>query len=72
MRRLITISVLALVLLLSSRALPQQPPATGVIEGTVVRADNGEPIAGAHVTLTGGGLAASGGLAERFPRAEHF
>jgi hypothetical protein len=71
MRCAITISVLSLILI-SSRALPQQPPATGVIEGTVVRADNGEPIAGAHVTLTGGGLAASGGLAERFPRAEHF
>jgi hypothetical protein len=59
MRRVITISVLALVLL-STRVLPQQAPVSGVIEGTVVRADNGEPIAGAHVMLTGNCVSTAG------------
>lgn len=55
MRRVIAISVLALALI-SSQARSQQAPVTGTIEGTVVRADNGEPIAGAQVTLNGGGV----------------
>jgi protocatechuate 3,4-dioxygenase beta subunit len=42
-------------MLVSSRALPQQSQQqtpTGVIEGTVVRSDSGEPINGVQVTLT--------------------
>ena len=50
MRRASAISILAL-FLSSTQVLPQQPPA-GAIEGTIVRADSGEPIAGAQVTLT--------------------
>ena len=51
MRRATTISILVL-LLRSVPALPQQPIPNGAIEGTVVRADTGEPIVGAQVTLT--------------------
>ena len=42
MRRANTILVL-LMLLHSAPATPQQAPATGTIEGIVVRADSGEP-----------------------------
>jgi protocatechuate 3,4-dioxygenase beta subunit len=34
---------------------PQQPPARATIEGTVTRADNGQPLKGARVTLQAGG-----------------
>src|SRR3954470_3332582 len=34
--------------------VPQQPFATGAIEGVVVRADTGELISGAQVSLSGG------------------
>jgi hypothetical protein len=52
MKRSFALSLLFSILL-SSRALPQQltPPTTGAIEGTVVRADNGDPVSGAQVTL---------------------
>jgi hypothetical protein len=50
MRRVIAFSAAALLLVITV-ALPQQNPATGTIEGTVVRADNGEPISGATITL---------------------
>jgi hypothetical protein len=50
MRRVTVILVLALSLY-SAGVLSQQPGATGAIEGTVVRADTGEPMAGAQVTL---------------------
>jgi hypothetical protein len=68
MRRAIAISISILALFLhTAKALPQQPSANGVIEGTVVRADNGEAINGAQVTLTAMGVpaaapAAAGGV----------
>jgi len=50
-RSFATVSIV--LLLLSARALPQQPTlsTTGAIEGNVVRVDNGEPVAGAQVML---------------------
>jgi hypothetical protein len=53
MRHVITIALLA-VLSTSVRALPQAPTAgtTGLIEGIVVRSDNGAPVVGAQVMLT--------------------
>jgi hypothetical protein len=65
MRRATTISLLALTLV-SSRALPQQSQQqtpTGVIEGTVVRSDSGEPINGVQVTLTFVNMAPLGAVA---------
>src|SRR5678815_3175747 len=50
MRDVLNFSVLALSFLFLS-ALPQQGPSTGSIEGFVVRADTGDPIANAQVTL---------------------
>jgi protocatechuate 3,4-dioxygenase beta subunit len=51
MRRAASISILFLALQ-SAQGLPQQTAALGVIEGTVVRSNTGEPIKGAQVTLT--------------------
>ena len=51
MRYAITLGVLMVLLISSRRALPQQPRTTGAMEGTVVRAETGEPVAGARVTL---------------------
>jgi hypothetical protein len=53
MRHALIVAVVFLALI-PMRALPQQPAATGSIEGTVVRSDTGEPIANAQVQLTGG------------------
>jgi protocatechuate 3,4-dioxygenase beta subunit len=58
MRRVLTFAVLALSLL-SFRALTQQAPTTGGIEGMVVGSGSGQPIANAQVTLM---MAQIGGL----------
>ena len=53
-------ALLLVLLLISSPVLPQQQPTTGTIEGIVVRADNGRPVASAQVTLTFAPLTAPG------------
>jgi hypothetical protein len=61
MRRVVTLSILVL-LAITIQALPQQAPAagTGIIEGAVVRADNGRPIVGAQVQLSIAPIAQAG------------
>jgi hypothetical protein len=56
MRRAAAISLVVLAFY-SARTLPQQIASTATIEGTVVRGDSGEPIAGAQVTLTSAPIA---------------
>jgi hypothetical protein len=64
MRRVVTLSILVL-LAITIQVLPQQAPAagTGIIEGTVVRADNGQPIAAARVQLSNAPIAQAGAAA---------
>jgi protocatechuate 3,4-dioxygenase beta subunit len=46
------IIIVALALLISARSLAQQPPPNASIEGIVLRADTGAPLANARVTLS--------------------
>jgi hypothetical protein len=64
MRWVVNLSILVL-LAITLQALPQQAPAagSGIIEGIVVRADNGQPIVAARVQLSNAPIAQAGAAA---------